>query len=79
MEQEDINYLIGKASRTNVTPLYLSFRGLTFLQPYELRGLENIRGFDSFLNQPALLPPEISDLKNLTVLNNINYSGQMVK
>jgi len=55
MELEDLNYLIGKANRSNVTSLCLSLKG------------------------PNFLPPEISDLKNITILNSRNYLSKWVK
>jgi internalin A len=79
MELEDLNYLIGKANRNNVTPLCLLFKGPNFLPPYELRGLENLKELDTSSNQLASLPPEISDLKNITILNSRNYLYKMVK
>ena len=78
MELEDINYLIRSANRSNVTTLNFSFKELTFLPPYELYGLESLKEFDISLNQLTSLPPEISELKSLTILNS-NYSGQRVK
>ena len=79
MELEDISYLIANANRSNVTPLNLSFKGLTFLPPHELCGLENLKGFGISLNQLASLPPKVSDFKNLIMPNNSNYSSKMVK
>lgn len=72
MELEDINNLIGNANNSYVTPLNFSFKELIFC-PFELCRLENLKGFDTSLNQLAPLPLELSYLKNFTILNNSNY------
>jgi hypothetical protein len=73
MELENINNLIGNANNSYVTPLNFSFKGINFLPPFELYRLENLKGFDTSLNQLAPLPLEISYLKNFTIFNNSNY------
>lgn len=78
MELENINYLIGNANISNAISLNISLKELTFLLPYNPYGLENSEGFNIYLNQLALLPPEVSYLKNLTIINNSN-SCQMVE
>ncbi len=79
MELEDINQLIGNTNRSNVTQLNILSRRPTFLLSYKLYALENLKGFDTSLKQLTSLPPEISDLKNFTILNNSNYSSEMVE
>lgn len=79
MELEDINYLIGNTNRNNVAQLNLLSREPTFLLSYELDLLKNLKGFDTSLNQLVSLPSDLSDLKSFTLLNNSNYSDEMVE